>query len=123
MKKSVLRGIWLIMTASIGGYYGYRVFASKDKAELLVGETSYGHFQIGMACSTCHGSAFGGLDGLQKSCVRCHGAELEAVDDSHPKSKFTDPRNADRLEFLDARFCVTCHIEHQKEVTNAMGVT
>ncbi|MCI0668748.1 MAG: cytochrome c3 family protein [Methylococcaceae bacterium] len=123
MKKSVLWGVWLIMTASIGGYYGYRVFASRDKQELLVGETSYGHFQIEMACSACHGSAFGGMDGLQKACVRCHGEELARADDSHPKSKFTDPRNADRLEFLDARFCVTCHIEHQRELTHDMGVS
>lgn len=111
------------MTASIGGYYGYRIFASKHKQELLIGETSHGHFQIEMACKTCHTSPFAGIDGLQKACVKCHGEELERVDDSHPKSKFTDPRNADRLEFLDARYCITCHVEHRRETTRAMGVT
>ena len=42
---------------------------------------------------------------------------------SHPKSKFTDPRNADRVALLDARRCVTCHQEHRPAKTRALGVT
>ena len=48
---------------------------------------------------------------------------LKAENDSHPLSKFTDPRNADRIDGLDARYCVTCHQEHRPGITRAMGVT
>ncbi len=89
----------------------------------LVGETTHGHHQIEMACNTCHTSPFGGTEVLQDACVSCHGEELKAVSDSHPRSKFTDPRNADRVEILDARYCVTCHREHQEDITGAMGLT
>ena len=94
-----------------------------DKSVYLPGTTTHGHHQIEMSCSSCHSSAFGGKEVLQNACVNCHGAELKAVDDSHPKSKFTDPRNAYRLEKLDARYCMTCHVEHRPEQTHAMGVT
>ncbi|MEL6189484.1 MAG: NrfA- nitrite reduction protein, partial [Myxococcota bacterium] len=43
--------------------------------------------------------------------------------DSHPRTKFTDPRNADRVAILDARWCVTCHQEHRPEVTGTMGLS
>ncbi|MDX5297476.1 MAG: hypothetical protein LPK85_00845, partial [Gammaproteobacteria bacterium] len=39
------------------------------------------------------------------------------------RSKFTDPRNADRLLKIDARECIACHREHQLEQTGPMGVT
>jgi len=55
--------------------------------------------------------------------MNCHGEELKHADDSHPKSKFTDPRNAKRVKKLDARQCVTCHVEHRPEITHTMGVT
>jgi hypothetical protein len=45
------------------------------------------------------------------------------ADDSHPKSKFTDPRNADLVTKLDATACVTCHREHAPAMTGLMGVT
>lgn len=60
---------------------------------------------------------------LQDACINCHGAELKQANDSHPRSKFTDPRNADRVDILDARICITCHREHKEEITHAMGVT
>lgn len=89
----------------------------------MPGPTSDGHYQIELACQACHANAFGGGEVLQQACVRCHGAELDAANDSHPKSKFTDPRNATRVARLDARKCVTCHTEHRPEITRAMGVT
>lgn len=55
--------------------------------------------------------------------MKCHAEDLKSGDDSHPKSKFTDPRNAARVSKLDARYCITCHIEHKPERTQAMGVT
>jgi len=82
-----------------------------------------GHYQIELACEACHTSPFGGSEVLQKACVGCHGGELAEAEDKHPLSKFTDPRNAELLERLDARECVTCHREHQPQITLAMGVT
>lgn len=60
---------------------------------------------------------------MQRACERCHAAELKASNDAHPQRKFTDPRNADRVAELDARYCVTCHREHRAEVTSAMGLS
>jgi predicted CXXCH cytochrome family protein len=87
------------------------------------GRMTSGHHQIELACEACHTSPFGGRDVLQKACVRCHGEELAEADDKHPLTKFTDPRNADLLERLDARECVTCHVEHKPQMTLALGVT
>ncbi|WP_207951857.1 cytochrome c3 family protein [Pseudomaricurvus alcaniphilus] len=111
------------MTLLIGGYFLYVMLAAEDKSELLIGEASHGHFQIELACSSCHTDAFGGGEVLQNACVNCHGEELKTARDSHPKKKFTDPRNANLLEVLDARYCVSCHTEHQKEQTHPMGLT
>lgn len=120
------RAVWLIWVTSVlvlSGYYSFRLFASEDQQAFVIGPATHGHHQIELACATCHTSAFGGGEVLQQACVNCHGEELQAADDSHPKAKFTDPRNADRLEHLDARQCVTCHREHQLEQTGPMGVT
>jgi len=120
--KTVLWVIWLGVTISLGSYLGYRL-VGEDKSVFLPGSMSHGHYQIEMACSACHSEAFGGDEVLQEACTNCHGAELKAANDSHPRSKFTDPRNADRLARLDARVCVTCHVEHQPEITTTMAVT
>jgi hypothetical protein len=90
---------------------------------LLPGKTSHGHYQIELACEGCHTSPFGGRAALQEACERCHGQELKDAVDKHPRSKFTDPRNAELAEKLDATLCVTCHVEHRPEITLAMGVT
>ncbi|WP_461482507.1 cytochrome c3 family protein [Porticoccus sp.] len=114
---------WIILSLGLAGYYGYSFFQSENKQNLLIGETSYGHYQIELACDACHSDAFGGQESIQKACVGCHGEELEAAHDSHPKKKFTDPRNANLLAVLDARYCVSCHTEHQQEQTHPMGLT
>ncbi len=123
MKKFALWGAWLFVTVALGLYFGQKFLAEGDKSTFLVGEATYGHFQIEMACGTCHSSPFGGDDVLQDACIQCHAEELDVAHDSHPKSKFTNPRNADRVEILDARYCITCHTEHQQEQTRAMGVS
>ena len=124
MKKSNLKWwiVWLLVTLSICAYNAYALLGP-DKTIYVGGETTHGHYQIEMSCDSCHGEAFSDEEVMQKSCVRCHSEELEAVDDSHPRKKFTDPRNADRVAILDARYCVTCHIEHKPEVTREMAVT
>lgn len=111
-----------ILSIIIAGFLTYSL-VGKDKGIYLVGESTDGHHQIEMACEVCHTEPFSDINVLQKACVNCHGAELKAVDDSHPKSKFTDPRNAEMLSLLDARYCVTCHREHKSEITHSMGVT
>lgn len=117
---------------AIGGYLAAGLL-SKDAASstlfaparalLLPGQTTHGHHQIELACESCHARPFGGREALQEACVGCHGAELKAANDTHPLSKFTDPRNADRLERLDATLCVTCHVEHRPALAGPMGVT
>jgi hypothetical protein len=93
------------------------------KLFLLPGATSHGHHQIELACESCHRTPFAGKAALQEACADCHGAELKEANDTHPRSKFTDPRNAERTALLDATQCVTCHVEHRPEVTHAAGVT
>lgn len=117
--------IWLYWLALIGGLMAYLGYALRtgDAAVYLVGDMTHAHHQIELACSSCHSEPFGGGAVLQSACMNCHAEDLKAGDDSHPKSKFTDPRNADRVAKLDARYCVTCHTEHQPEITHAMGVT
>lgn len=115
--------LWGLLTLTIAGYFLYVMLLSEDKSELLIGEASHGHYQIEMACSACHTDPFGGPDMLQNACENCHGEELKIARDSHPKKKFTDPRNANLVEILDARYCVSCHTEHQQEQTHPMGLT
>jgi hypothetical protein len=86
----------------------------------LPGATTSGHHQIELTCEGCH-TPFGGV--AESACLSCHGEALAAVDDSHPASKFTDPRNAELVTRLDARSCLTCHREHAPAMTRAMGVT
>ncbi|MEM7138474.1 MAG: cytochrome c3 family protein [Myxococcota bacterium] len=103
--------------------FGVVSFRGDQRTALLPGETTHGHYQIELSCESCHTAPFTGTDEMQDACVGCHGDELAAAEDSHPKSKFTDPRNASRVAKLDARYCVTCHAEHRPEATAAMGLS
>lgn len=124
MRNKLLWLIWIAATLTGGGAIAATMHYGGDfRSVFLIGKTTSGHHQIEMACDACHTDMFGGIDALQKGCVTCHGDELKAANDSHPRSKFIDPRNADRVAVLDARYCVTCHREHQPGITNAMAVT
>lgn len=123
MSKRVLWIIWLLSSLLLAGALGYELFAQPQKPHFLPGQTSVGHFQIELSCGACHSESFSDRDTIQQSCVDCHGAELRLARDTHPKSKFTDPRNANRLSEIDARYCVACHSEHTPEVTLPMGLT
>lgn len=103
----------------MASYLTYRL-RGPDPTAFLPGRTSHGHYQIELACTACHTPLMGVKE---DACIACHGAELKLANDSHPKAKFTDPRNADLLLQLDAANCVTCHREHVPEQTRAMGVT
>ena len=115
--------LWIAITVPVGLYVLAVIVYGGNRSFLLIGKTTSGHHQIELACDTCHTSVFGGPDVLQDACVKCHGPELRAANDTHPKSKFTDPRNADRVAILNAQECVTCHREHRPKITQAMGVT
>ena len=91
-----------------------------DRRVFLPGRTTSGHYQIELDCNACH-TPWGGVK--EKACYDCHAEELKAAHDSHPKNKFTDPRNADLLKTIKADNCVTCHREHVPDQTRAMGVT
>jgi len=103
----------------MSAYLTYRL-RGPDRRVFLPDKTTHGHYQIELACNACHTPMMGVKE---DSCIECHGAELKLANDSHPKSKFTDPRNADRLKLLDASNCLTCHKEHMPERTGAMGVS
>ena len=123
-RNTLLWLVWFVLTVGLTMYYAMK-FTNKesDKTVFLPGETTHGHHQIELACESCHSEDFTDAEALQESCMNCHGVALKEARDKHPKSKFTDPRNADRLEKLDARYCVTCHVEHRPEMTLDMGLT
>lgn len=110
------------LTLIIGSYLTFHLF-SGDKTHFLSGDTSYGHYQFEVECNACHVEAFADDEMMQDACESCHADELEKINDSHPKSVFTDPRNAELLSQLDARYCITCHREHKPEITRDYGVT
>jgi len=125
MRRGKLAGWmgWIAVVSALAGGLGYRMLSADDRSLFLPGETTDAHHQIELACESCHRSPFGGTAVLQNACMDCHGAELERADNAHPKSKFTDPRNAARVAVLDARYCVTCHREHVPARTRPMAVT
>jgi len=123
MKNSRLWLLWLTMLFVLLVIFGYKLMDSDDKTLFMPGELTGGHHQIGVACNACHVEAFTDRDAMQEACEKCHGDQRKKPFDSHPKAKFTDPRNADRLENIDARYCVTCHLEHRTEIAQKTGLT
>ena len=121
--KKIFWMFWLAITVTIAGYYLYTMIYAENKESMLIGETTHGHYQIELACDTCHSTAFGGTEVLHNACVSCHQEELDAANDSHPRKKFNDPRNVDLLKTIDARYCTTCHQEHVNHANVQMGVT
>ena len=125
LKKNVVKNrvfyIGISLAIMIGGLLGYHLLGG-SKTYFLSGNTSHGHYQFEVECNACHVKPFASENEMQNSCVSCHGEELEKINDSHPKSVFTDPRNAELLEQLDARYCATCHREHKPEITRNFGV-
>lgn len=124
--------IWGGITLAIGGYLTFGMLRSDTglhpllapaRSLLMPGGTTHGHYQIELACESCHTRPFASAEDFQAACESCHGDALKEAVDKHPLSKFTDPRNAPLLSRIDATRCVTCHAEHRPEITTAMGVT
>lgn len=115
---------WVILTLIIAGSLSLVMFNdASDRTLLMPGPMTDGHHQIGVACETCHVEDFSDKSKMQTACVECHGEQRKKPFDSHPKAKFKDPRNAAVLENIDALHCVTCHVEHQPDMSDHMGVT
>lgn len=104
-------------------YFTFTMIEGDDKSVFMPGELTGGHHQIGIACNACHGESFSDADEIQEKCESCHADQRKKPFDSHPRSKFTDPRNADRLENINALYCVTCHQEHKPDISSKEGVT
>lgn len=122
--RRILWIVWLLATIGLLAWLANTMLsASADKSIFMPGELTSGHHQLQLACAACHGDPLGGTEVLQEACISCHGDDRKKPFDSHPMSKFRDPRNADRLEHIDALHCVTCHTEHRPEITRKNGVT
>ena len=115
--------IWLGLMVGLMSYFSYTLLEGGDKTVFMPGDLTSGHHQIGVACDSCHAESFTDQDTMQNACVECHGDQRQKPFDSHPRSKFTDPRNADRLENINALYCVTCHVEHKPEIAQKTGLT
>jgi hypothetical protein len=122
-KQRELWLIWATLTLGLIAWLSYSMVAGDDKQVFMPGPMTGGHHQIGVACSACHSDPLGGGEVIQQACIDCHGEDRKKPFDSHPRSKFKDPRNADRLENINALVCTTCHVEHQPEITAKNGVT
>lgn len=121
--KKIYWVVWLVASLAAAAAFGYTLFEGHDKTVFMPGDLSPGHHQLADRCDVCHTEAFGGGEVLQQACVDCHGDVRVKPFDSHPRAKFTDPRNADRLEKINALNCVSCHSEHRPEITRKDGVT
>lgn len=115
--------IWIISSVAIMIFLGFKLFQGQDKTLFMPGDLTGGHHQIGIACETCHTQDFTSPEDFQKACETCHADQRKKPFDSHPKAKFTDPRNAALLEKLDVTQCKTCHTEHRPEITHKGGYT
>jgi len=111
------------MAILLVSYLAYRLLSDDGKTIFMPGDLTSGHHQIGIVCDACHTDSFTNKDDMQKACVNCHGDQRVKPFDSHPADKFTDPRNTDRLENINALYCVTCHVEHKPEITQKTGLT
>ncbi len=114
---------WILFGATLwsgGGMLAYFLRTPDYRTIFLPGATTHGHHQIELRCDECHTPMMGVKN---NACNRCHAQELAAANDTHPLAKFRDPRNADRLQHIDALQCVTCHREHRPHLTEPMGVT
>lgn len=117
-KKGLWIG-WLCLTVILGVYLSNDLFHDKQGL-FLSGKTTNAHYQIEEKCNLCH-TPFQGVK--EEACLQCHEDELKKANDSHKVKLFDDPRNEASLKIINAKSCLTCHREHQPEMTLAIGVT
>lgn len=119
MRKFLLIAAWLSVTGALSAVLAGSL-RGDGRRLFLPGDTTSAHHQIEDECDLCHTPAAGLRE---DACIGCHEAELDHVDDSHPPSKFLDPRQYAIVAELDARRCETCHREHQPELTDENAST
>jgi mono/diheme cytochrome c family protein len=127
-RTSLLWILWALLTLASAGAVLAKLYIGGDRTVLLPGQTAGAHHQLEIACETCHTSdPFDSVatirKDINKTCTTCHEDELKEADDSHPKKKFTNPRMASYWEKIDGRFCTSCHVEHNPEITGEMMLT
>ena len=118
-RRRTVWGLLILCNLLLAAFFLWRLGTDNQRA-FLPGEATHGHHQIELACQACH-IPFEGVP--QQACLDCHAEELERAGDSHAESIFTDPRSLAELELINARRCVSCHVEHHPEMVTAMGVT
>ena len=127
MTKNTISKIWVLWICAsvlLAIVLAYLLLANGvSKVIFMPGELSMGHHQLEESCEICHADSFGGGKVLLEACINCHGDERVKPFDSHPRSKFKDPRNASRLEKINALQCTSCHVEHKPEITLKDGLT
>lgn len=114
---------WAAGSLLFAGWLAWAFWVPQGPTLFMPGELTRGHHQFADKCSVCHTSPLGGTEVLETACLDCHGDVRKKPFDSHPRAKFKDPRNADRLVHIDALHCTTCHREHRPEITLANGLT
>ena len=117
---------WLLVSGALITMLAWKLNSNPkdmDQTVFMPGPLTDGHHQLADNCGVCHTEPLGGKEIIQQACVDCHGEDRKKPMDSHPRTKFTDPRNADTLENIDALHCVTCHTEHKPEITLTNGLT
>ncbi|MCB1865068.1 MAG: cytochrome c3 family protein [Chromatiales bacterium] len=122
-RKTLWWSGWGLASLALAAWLAYAMLEPTAQTAYMPGPLSDGHHQFADACHLCHTERFGGGEVLQQACIDCHGADRKKPQDSHPRTKFEDPRNADRLERIDALHCTTCHVEHRPEITARDGLT
>lgn len=115
--------LWAVSATALAAGLAWTLGEGEDRTLFMPGPLSAGHHQFAGDCQVCHGASFADGEVLDRACLECHGEERVKPLDSHPRAKFKDPRNAERLEKIDALRCVTCHVEHRPEITARDGVT
>src|SRR6266545_3909049 len=122
MRRAWFASAWLTVTAGATAFLGFTLRSdSGGRTFFLPGPTTSGHHQLESRCELCHDVGNGRV--RETACLGCHERELADADDSHPLTLFRDPRNASYLAIIDARRCVTCHVEHRPSITGPMGVS
>lgn len=119
-RKLTLWVVWCAVLWGTAGLCAVLFFSPENRTAFVPGSTTRGHHQIENNCTLCHTPW---MAVKTDACNQCHAEDLKKHRDTHPKTKFTDPRNADRLKSIAADECVTCHREHLPAATHAMGVT
>ena len=114
--------VWVfsvLVVLAIGGCALHR-WMSEDRRLFVPGATSSAHYQIEIACHTCH-TPFEGVK--QEACLSCHAERLARANDTHPATKFSIPTGREPRGALDATRCVSCHKEHAPHITRDVAVT